>query len=184
MRFIQPPVTPTRQLASLGFLLAIVLVSAPDGAARQTPPPQPAPPSAPAQPAQPQQPQPQQQQPAGRVFGSDAGMIFNPVKPDKTADFEMIMGRLKEALKKSENAERKQQAASWKVFKSVEPGPNNSVLYVFVMDPAVKGADYTVAKILSEVFPTEVQELYKVYSGSYSGGQSLVNLQLVSALGQ
>ena len=33
-------------------------------------------------------------------------------------------------------------------------GPNGSVLYVFVMDPTVKGADYGVAKILAEAYPT------------------------------
>jgi hypothetical protein len=122
-------------------------------------------------------------QPPGRTFGSDAGMIFNTIKPDKTADFEMVMGKLKEALQKSEDATRKQQGASWKVFKSVEPGPNGNVLYIFMMDPVVKGADYSVSKILAEVFPTEVQTLYKTFSDAYAGGQNIVNLQLVSSFG-
>ena len=80
------------------------------------------------------------------------------------------MGKLNEALQKSEEPERKQQAASWKVFKSPEPGPNGNVLYIFVIDPAVKGADYTVSKILAEAFPTEVQDLYKKFSDAYAGG--------------
>ena len=33
------------------------------------------------------------------------------IKPDKTADFETVMAKLKEALTKSEKPERKQQAA-------------------------------------------------------------------------
>ena len=119
----------------------------------------------------------------GRIFGSDAGMIWNPIKPTRTLDFEMVMGRLKEALALSEDPVRKQQAAGWKVFKAVEVGPNNSVLYVFVMDPAVKGADYTVSKVLNEAFPTEVQELYKLFTTSYASGQVLLNLQLVENLG-
>ena len=49
---------------------------------------------------------------------SDAGMVLNFIKADKTADFEAVMAKLKEALQKSEKPERKQQAASWKVFKS------------------------------------------------------------------
>ena len=32
-----------------------------------------------------------------------------------------------------------------------------NVLYVFVIDPSVKGADYTVSNILAEAFPAEVQ---------------------------
>ena len=120
----------------------------------------------------------------GRVFASDAGMIINTIKADKTADFEMVVSKIKEALQKSEVADRKAQAASWRVFRVMEPGPNNSVLYVFWFDPPVKGADYTVSKILNEGFPAEVQALYKTFNDSYSGGQSLLNLQLVSAMGK
>lgn len=127
---------------------------------------------------------PAQAQAPGRVFASDAGMIINTIKADKTADFEMVVGRIKEALQKSENADRKAQAGSWRVFRVLEPGPNNSTLYVFWFDPPVKGADYTVSKILNEGFPAEVQALYKTFNDSYSGGQSLLNLQLVSAMGK
>lgn len=136
--------------------------------------------------AQPQQSTPQQQSapPPVRVFASDAGLVLNFVKPDKAADFEAIMGKLREALQKSEKPERKQQAASWKVFRAVEPGANGSVLYVFLIDPAVKGADYTVSTILAEAFPNEVQALYKQYADAYVSGQNFVNLALVSALGQ
>lgn len=94
------------------------------------------------------------------------------------------MSKLKEALEHSDNAERKQQAASWKVFRAVEPGPNGTVLYVFNIDPAVHGVDYTVSTILAEAFPEQVQDIYKKYADSYASGQSFVNLRLVSALGQ
>jgi hypothetical protein len=127
----------------------------------------------------------QQQQSKGMVFGSDAGIVFNTIKPDKTADFEMVMGKLKEALQKSTNPDRKKQAAGWKVFKSVEPGPGGNVLYLFVVDPAVPNADYTVAKILDEAFPDQIQDLYKTYASCYvAGGQSVVNLKLVQNFGQ
>jgi hypothetical protein len=138
----------------------------------QTPPTQQQPP--PAQPAQ-----QAQQAPATRVFASDAGMVLNFIKPDKTADFEAVMAKLKEALQKSPKPERKQQAQSWKVFKSPEPAQNGNVLYVFVIDPAVKGADYTVSTLLAEVFPQEVQTLYKQYAEAYASGQNFVNLTLV-----
>ncbi len=132
-----------------------------------------------------QSPAPQAQSaPATRVFGSDAGMVLNFVKTEKTADFEAVIAKLKEALDKSEKPERKQQAASWKVFKAVEPGPPGSALYVFIIDPPVKGADYTVSAILAEAFPQEVQALYKQYAESYAQGQNFVNLTLVAALGK
>ncbi len=115
-----------------------------------------------------------------RTFASDAGIILNPIKFEATADFELVMGKLKEALASSEDPKRQEQAAGWKVFRSQEPGPSGSVLYVMVMDPAVQGGEYAVSKILSEAFPTEVQELYQKFSDAYASGQSLLNLDLVS----
>ena len=119
-----------------------------------------------------------------RVFASDAGIILNFIKPDKTADFEAVMARLKEALAKSSKPERRQQSTSWKIFRTMEPGANGSVLYVFTIDPAVKGADYTVSTILAEAFPNDVQALYKQYAEAYCLAAKVVNLKLVSALGQ
>jgi copper oxidase (laccase) domain-containing protein len=109
-------------------------------------------------------------------------MVLNFIKPDKTADFEAILQKLKQALQQSDKPERKQQAQSWKVFKAQEPGPNGTVLYVFWIDPAVKGADYTVSTILAEAFPQDVQALYKQYADAYAQGQNFVNLALVSDL--
>ena len=154
-------------LSLFALVLAVLLIAAP----------------APVRAANDQQPAQQQAAPQARAFGSDAGMMFNPIKPEATADFEMVMGKLKEALTKSQDPTRQQQAKSWKLFKAQEPGPGGSVLYVFVMDPAVKGADYTVSKILAEAFPTEVQALYAKYSAAYAGGQSLINLTLVQTFG-
>jgi hypothetical protein len=117
-----------------------------------------------------------------RLFGSDAGMVLNFIKPDKTADFEEVIGKLGEALRQSQDPVRQQQGKSWKVFKSTDPAANNTVLYVFVIDPAVPNADYTVSTILAEAFPTEVQALYQKYVDAYASGQNFVNLQLVADL--
>ena len=56
------------------------------------------------------------------TFSGDAAITINVIKADKTADFEMIVGKLREALLKSAKPERAQQAASWKVFKAAETG--------------------------------------------------------------
>jgi hypothetical protein len=120
-----------------------------------------------------------------RLFPADAGLVLNFIKADKTADFEEIMGKLKEALQKSTKPERKQQAASWKVYKSPDPAAGGNVLYVFVIDPSVKGADYTVSTILAEGFPAaEVNEMYKRYAEAFAQGMNFVNLALVQNLGQ
>jgi hypothetical protein len=121
---------------------------------------------------------------AQRALSADAGLIFNTIKPDKTADFELVMGRLKQALQMSEDPTVKEMAQGWKVYKSVEPGPSGNVLYVWIMDPAVNTGDYTVSKILADAFPMEVQELYQTFSDAYASGQNLVNLQLIQSFGQ
>ncbi len=120
-----------------------------------------------------------------RVFGSNTGVVLNFIKPDKTADFEAVVAKLKEALQNSSNAQRKQQAASWKVYKSPDPGPAGSVLYVYIVDPVIKGADYAVTTILAEAFSAEeLPALYKRYTEAYATGQNIVNLNLVSDLGK
>lgn len=119
-----------------------------------------------------------------RIFPNDAGMVLNFIKPDKTADFEMIMGKLKEALSKSEKPERKQQAAGWKVFKSADPAGANT-LYVYVIDPSVKGADYQVSNIIAEAFPAaEANELLKKYADCYAQGMNILNLNILQQLGK
>jgi hypothetical protein len=127
----------------------------------------------------------QAQAPTKRVFASDAGMVLNFIKADKTADFESVMAKLKDALQKSDKPERKQQAASWKVFKSPDPAAGGNVLYVFLIDPAVKDADYTVSNILAEVYkPDELNVIYKQYAESYAQGQNIINLNLTQNFGK
>ena len=138
------------------------------GATPQTPgaPPAPAPANVVAPP------------PAGRVFAAEQGIIFNAIRPDKVTDFETVIAKLRKALETSKDPLRNQQGWSWKIFKATEPGPNGSVLYVFVMDPVVKGADYGVAKILAEAYPMEIMDLYRMYSGAFAtAGQTLLNLK-------
>jgi len=114
-----------------------------------------------------------------RTFTMGTGMMLNYVDSSKTQDFEAVMRKLAEGLQNSESAERNRQAEGWKVYRAQEPGPNNSVLYVWFIDPAVSGADYSVSQILNEAFPDEVQGLYETFNGSFDGGQSMVNLDLV-----
>lgn len=118
-----------------------------------------------------------------REFATGAGMIIHYVNPSKTADFEAVMRRVKDALAKSENQVRQQQANGWTLYKAQEPGPNNAAMYLWVIDPAPSGADYTVATILNEAFPTEVQKLYTQFNESYAGGQQPFNLQRVMSFG-
>jgi hypothetical protein len=144
-------------------------------------------------PAQPQQPATQQPAtpPAGGAqaapaqaenptFSAPAGLLLVQIKPDKTADYEAMITKLKDALSKSEKPERKAMAKAWRVYKASEPAQNNT-LYVHVIDSTAPG-DYTnPLRIISEVFPTEVQDIYtKVKEGFVQTG--LLNLTLLTDL--
>jgi hypothetical protein len=116
-----------------------------------------------------------------RTFLGKAGLIFNAVRPERTVDFELVMGYLQAALAKSTDATVRAQAQGWQVFKATEPGPNGTVLYVFLIDPAVPGAEYGLGRILSDAYPDQIQEIWKLYVGSLAGGGSLLNLTPVTA---
>ena len=121
--------------------------------------------------------------PNARLFANDGGMVLNFIKPDKTADFEEVMAKLKEALMKSTKPERKEQAAGWRVFKSPEMAGMNP-LYVFVIYPAVKGADYQISNIIAEAFPTEANAILQKYADAYAQGMNIVNLNLLQDMGK
>jgi len=111
-----------------------------------------------------------------RVFTAKSGLIFNPVRPDRVVDFEMVMGYLQAAFEKATDPRVREQAKGWRVFKATEPGPNGSVLYVFVIDPAVPGADYGLGRILSDAYPDQIEKIWALYTGSLAGGGTLLNL--------
>jgi hypothetical protein len=98
----------------------------------------------------------------------EVALITVLIKADKTADFEMVLNKVKESLAKSENPQRKQQAAGWVVFKSAEPYQGNTT-YIMRIDPIVKGAEYDLMQIIAEVFPVEVQEIFAKYKDSFAG---------------
>jgi hypothetical protein len=67
------------------------------------------------------------------------------------------------------------------VVQVTQPAGTNT-LYVFVIDPALKGADYTIGNILYDTFEKEgkaIETLYIGFRDSLAQGLNLVNLQLM-----
>lgn len=156
-------------------LAAVLLVLAPAAlGAQQKPPPQPGAPAT----ATRTEPATPPTTSSARIFTTPAGMIINAVRPERVADFEKVIAYLQEALAASTNATVRAQAQGWRVLKASETGPNGAVLYVFLFDPAVQGADYGLGRILAEAFPdqTKLQEIWKLYTDSLAGGGSLLSL--------
>jgi hypothetical protein len=89
------------------------------------------------------------------------------IKPDKTADFERVLARLRQALLQSDKAERRQQAQGWTVLRLTTPLPDGNVAYVHDVRPVVPGVDYSVMRILYDAFPDERRTLYELYRGAF-----------------
>lgn len=131
--------------------------------------------------------QPAAAAPPAMTLDQGAGMFFHQIKADRTADFEWLMGKIKEAFQKSEDATQKQQAAGIHVFKSTDPGQNGNVLYIVMVNPAVAGADYSMQnmmKIVYAAFPAEQQDIYKRLQGAFGGATNRVNLQSIADFGK
>ena len=104
------------------------------------------------------------------TFNGDTAILTVAIKPDKTAAFEGIMAKVREALMKSDKPERKQQAAGWKVVKSSTPMMDGNVMYMHVLSPVVKGADYTILALLYEANtdPAQQRALFEQYRDAFA----------------
>jgi hypothetical protein len=107
------------------------------------------------------------------TFDGDTALWTVAVKPDKTADFEQIMQKMRTALQKSPDPIRRQQAAGWKVMRMTQPLSDGTIAYVHIVHPVVKDADYTIMQTLYDAFPDERQALYEQYRGAFAKNVSL-----------
>lgn len=60
--------------------------------------------------------------PTSRLFTSDVGVMFSVIKSDKTADFESVITRVKEALAKSTNPKTTPTSRWMASVQPLEPG--------------------------------------------------------------
>ena len=113
-----------------------------------------------------------------RMFNAPAGVIFHQVIATKVDDFNQFLNHVRDALAKTTDKTLQSQAKGWKFFRVSEPGPNNDVLYAFVLDPAVPCVDYALGLILAAAIPDEAKltEVWNLYKTSVRGGGTLLNL--------
>ena len=160
------PLVISTALLALAVLPAAVFTQTP---AAQPPPAQPAP-AAPAA----------QDKPAEPKLGltTPAGLMLVQVKPDQTAAFEELMGKVKSALSSTTDAALKAQAGSWKIYKSAE-GMQGNALYVVLLDPASPGTEYNPIDVLFKTMTDEqkrapeTQEMFKRYAAAFAGVNKL-----------
>jgi hypothetical protein len=121
----------------------------------------------------------EEHQAKGLMLSGDVALWTVAIKPDKTADFEKVLARVRDALQKSEKPERKQQAAGWRVMKMDKPMPDGNIAYVHIITPVVPGADYTLLRAIYDEFPAESQELYGMYRAAFGQNLALASGSIV-----
>lgn len=105
--------------------------------------------------------------PSPYLFPGGAGLVLNFIKPDKAADWEAMLDKIIAGLKASEKPERKAQASAWKVFKASEQPVKEAILYLWIIEGAPPDGEYSMVKILTELFPKEAAAMYAEYSAAY-----------------
>ncbi|HEX7283171.1 MAG TPA: hypothetical protein VF239_14030 [Vicinamibacterales bacterium] len=112
------------------------------------------------------------QEPAKPVLtlDGDAAIVILLIKPDKTADFEAVIAKYREAFGKSDNPKRKEQLAGMTFLKSPAPMGGNTA-YIFRVDPVVKGEEYDITRVIYEVFPSEATDMFNKYKDAFAGRQ-------------
>jgi hypothetical protein len=130
--------------------------------------------AAPAKPAPPKVP-----------FTTPAGMLLVQIKPDQTAVFEEMLGKINAGLAKTENATLKEAAAGLKYYKSSEPFGQNA-LYVVLAEPTVAAADYDLFDLLYKTMTDEekraegFKEMWAKYVAAFAAPLNRLNLTPIS----
>lgn len=120
-------------------------------------------------------------------FTTPAGALLVQIKPDQTAVFEEMVGKLKAGLTNTQDATLKQQAAGFKVYKATEPLQGNA-LYVIFIEPTVPSADYELFAMLQKAMTKEelaapaTQEMWKKYVAAFAAGLNKLSLTPVGGM--
>jgi hypothetical protein len=113
-----------------------------------------------------------------RMFSGTTGVLLYPVLNTKVGEFEMFLGYLRDALAKSTDPTIRAQAKGWKIYRDTTPGPNNDIIYVFLLDPAVPCVEYSLGRVISAAIndPAERDRVWNLYKNSVRTGGSLMDL--------
>lgn len=109
-----------------------------------------------------------QNAPQKTTYTGDVVIAAYVVNAGKEADYEKVIATLKDALAKSPKPEAKQQLAGWKVIKNSANQPDGSPLYLHIITPVVKDADYSITNLVYEVVtdPMARTDFFNLYKGA------------------
>ena len=151
------------------FALALAAAPAVAQTPPQTPPQTTSTPQQPPAPAQPAASEPK------LGFKTPAGLLFVQVKPDQTAVFEEMMGKIMAGVATATDPDVKAQAGAWKYYRATEPGQGGSVMYIVIIDPAKPGTEYQFFQVIQKTLSDEQKRdpataaMYQKYNAAIAG---------------
>lgn len=113
--------------------------------------------------------------PAAVVFASPAGLVLHAIKPASVADYEAAITALQRALAGSADAEVRDVARGWRVFKAAE-GDAKTPLYVHWLEPTVAGTDYRPSLWLDRLLEGAPEELLAKYRDAFAAPPTKLSL--------
>lgn len=118
------------------------------------------------------------------TFTGDIVVMAFSINPDKTADYEKVIAQLKDSLTKAEAPAAKQQLAGWKIIKNAMPNPDGSIVYIHIISPVVKDADYSVMNNIYAAVkdPAEQKAVFDMYRGAMKAPLFVIQGPMVADL--
>ena len=120
------------------------------------------------------------------AYSHGHGDLYAQQAPQKTTftGDEKVLAQLKDALSKSEAPEGKQQLAGWKIIKNAMPNPDGSIVYIHIISPVVKGADYSVMNNIYAAVkdPAEQKAVFDMYRGAMKAPLFVIQGPMVADL--
>ena len=110
------------------------------------------------------------------------------VKPSELVDGHPLSSKLDlfEAFLRNivERSEAKQQLSGWKVIKNAMPNPDGSIVYIHIISPVVKDADYS---IMNNIYagvkdPAQQKSIFDLYRGAMKQALFVIQGPLVADL--
>ena len=102
-------------------------------------------------------------------FTGEVGALYFTVAAGRGAEFEAAMLRASELLRASRTATQREQAEGWRFFKETGAGTDAPARYLLLLDPVVKGADYSMRAAAALADPEDARRLEEAYQFTQSG---------------
>jgi hypothetical protein len=114
--------------------------------------------------------------PAASNFTAPAGLLLVTIKPTATADYELAIRTLQEALARDTDPTRVAVAKGWRVFKAAEPDAKANAVYVHLLMPTVPGFDYRPSLLLDALVKELAPDLLAKYQDAFAAPPTKLNL--------